>query len=260
MELEMAEIEDTQSKLIKWHDFFWENGYLVVKNVLSPLEIESYLQKAKSIPQQKGYHQNTRVRIFEYDYSFVQLLEKEPIISLMKMMLGENLHIITQMVHVMEKGTEVLRWHIDENYVPVPEKFRLEQVCSPIINGIHCHYYLVDVPIAMGPTQVVPKSHTSGRAPTNADGIPPVWQNNEAISLEVKAGDCVMYSNQLWHSGSPNTAGQKRYAIVNFYGRRFVAQRLYPFVNYKIPDEIFSQCTESQKQLLGAHPVGKIYG
>jgi len=64
----------------------------------------------------------------------------------------------------------------------------------------------------------------------------------------------------LWHTGSPNLTQEKRLSIVNFYARRFVAQRLYPFVNYQIPKEIFEQCTESQKQLLGAHPISKIYG
>lgn len=240
--------------------FFWEKGYLVINNVLSASEIEFYLEKIEKVPPTPGYHQNSRVRIFEQDYSFVQLLEKEPVISLMRLMLGNNLHIITQMIHVMEKGTEVLKWHIDENYLPIPSHYLEGKELPPIINTIHCHYYLVDVPIEMGPTLVVPHSHTSFRAPNESDGNPPTWKKNGPVPLIVKAGDCVLYSNQLWHCGSPNLTQKKRFSIVNFYARRFVAQRLYPFVNYQIPENIFIQCTESQKQLLGAHPIGKIYG
>lgn len=246
--------------LKKSEDFFWENGYLVIDNALTQAEIDFYLEKIKSVGPSPGYHRNSKVRIFEQDYSFVQLLEKEPIISLMRLMLGENLHVLTQMVHIMEQGTEVLRWHIDENYIPTPSRYLIGRDLPPIINAIHCHYYLVDVPIEMGPTMVIPGSHMSGRGPNEADGNPPQWKGNSPVSLTVKAGGCVMYSNQLWHTGSPNLTQEKRLSIVNFYGRRFVSQRLYPFVNYQIPPDIFEQCTESQKKLLGAHSISKIYG
>jgi ectoine hydroxylase-related dioxygenase (phytanoyl-CoA dioxygenase family) len=126
----------------------------------------------------------------------------------------------------------------------------------PTINVLNCHYYVVDVPMEMGPTAVVPRSHRAGRSPRPEDGNPPKFRGRGPVPLTCKAGDCVMYSNQTWHSGTPNQTDRKRLAVVPCYGRRFVAQRFWPFLNYNLHRDILDQCTPRQRQILGEHPRG----
>ena len=125
------------------------------------------------------------------------------------------------------------------------------------VNVINCHYYLVDVPMELGPTQVVPGSHRAGRQPMkDKDGEEPRWRGKGPVSLTCRAGDAVMYSNQTWHRGAPNSTGQTRLAVVAAYARRFVAQRFWPFLNYNLSRDILDQCTPRQRELLGEHSRG----
>ena len=208
------------------------------------------------MPPSVGYGSNSLVRLFERGMDFVHLLENQPILALMERMLGRNLHIIALQGHRMFKGNEVLQLHADEIYLQRPADVSDEVEYPPIINVINCHYYVVDVPEEMGPTQVVPGSHRACRGPKPEDGDPPAWQGNKPISLPVKAGDCVMYSNQMWHSGTPNRTDRTRLAVVPSYGRRFVQHRFWPFLNYHLSRDILDQCSPRQRQLLGEHDRG----
>jgi ectoine hydroxylase-related dioxygenase (phytanoyl-CoA dioxygenase family) len=216
-----------------------------------------------TMPDSVGYGTNSQVRLFEKGMDFVALLENEPILSLMERVLGKNLHIIALQGHRMYKGNEVLAWHADEVYVTRPPGERevteanAQAELPPTVNAINCHYYLVDVPEDGGPTRVVPGSHRAARQPVKTiDGDPPKWRGNAAVSLTCKAGDCVMYSNQTWHSGSPNISGRTRLSVVPCYARRFVAQRFWPFLNYNLSRDILDQCTPRQREILGEHQRG----
>ncbi|MBI4558590.1 MAG: phytanoyl-CoA dioxygenase family protein [Candidatus Hydrogenedentes bacterium] len=246
----------SDAQLAAWEAQLWEEGYLVLPGALPAPAVQHFAERFKHMPREMGYGTNSLVRLFEWGPDFVHLLENEPVITLMERILGKNLHIIALQGHRMFKGNEVLRWHSDEVYLErradVPDSIEY----PPIINVINCHYYLTDVPEELGPTQVVPGSHRACRQPRPEDGDPPHWRGKGPVSLTVKAGDCVMYSNQAWHRGSPNTTDQTRLAVVPAYARRFVAQRFWPFLNYHLSRDILDACTPRQRELLGEHGRG----
>ncbi|MBI2192134.1 MAG: phytanoyl-CoA dioxygenase family protein [Planctomycetes bacterium] len=242
--------------LTSWETTLWEQGYLVIPNALAPEAVEHFLNRIRSFPPSVGYGSNSLVRLFEHGMDFVHLLENEPVLSLMERVLGKNLHIIALQGHRMFKGNEVLRFHSDEIYLQRPSNVPDEVEYPPIINVINCHYYLVDVSEDMGPTQVVPGSHRACRQPKPEDGNPPRWRGRGPVPLTVKAGDCVMYSNQMWHAGSPNRTDRTRLSVVPAYSRRFIAHRFWPFLNYNLSRDILDQCTPRQRELLGEHPRG----
>ena len=82
------------------------------------------------------------------------------------------------------------------------------------------------------------------------------WRSQGPVSLTCNAGDCIMYSNQMWHRGAPNRTDRTRLSVVPSYARRFVAQRFWPFLNYSLSRDILDQCNPRQRELLGEHPRG----
>ncbi len=72
----------------------------------------------------------------------------------------------------------------------------------------------------------------------------------------------MMWHDQAWHRGAPISGPDPirpdRFRIVQqgAYGRRFIAQRFYPFVNYVMPPEILERANPRRKRLLGIHPRG----
>lgn len=245
-----------EAQLAAWEAQLTDTGYLVIENALPADAVEHFRRRLETMPPSVGYGSNSLVRLFERGMDFVHLLENQPIFALMERMFGRNMHIIALQGHRMFKGNEVLALHADEIYLQRPANVGDDVEYPPIINVINCHYYVVDVPMEMGPTQVVPGSHRACRNPRPSDGDPATWRGNKPVALPVKAGDCVMYSNQMWHSGTPNQTDRTRLAVVPSYARRFVQHRFWPFLNYNLSRDILDQCSPRQRELLGEHPRG----
>ncbi|MDA0837477.1 MAG: phytanoyl-CoA dioxygenase family protein [Planctomycetota bacterium] len=253
---EFCKAKPSEQQLSEWDSQLIKEGYLVIPDALPADAIEHFRKRLAGMEPSVGYGSNSMVRLFEKGMDFVCLLENEPVISLMEKILGQNLHIIALQGHRMFSGNEVLSFHSDEIYLQRPNDVSDDVEYPPIINVINCHYYLVDVPVEMGPTEVVPGSHRACRRPRPEDGNPPSWRGRGPMTLSVNAGACVMYSNQAWHRGAPVKKGGTRLSVVPTFGRRFVAQRFWPFLNYNLSRDILDQCTDRQRELLGAHPRG----
>lgn len=234
----------------------WEQGYVVIQNALSPEATEHFRKRLAEAEYSYGYETHSTVRMFERGMDFVALIENEPVYSLALRLFGPQMHLMAMQGHRMRAGTEVIGFHSDELYVERRPEDDDSVKYPAIISAINCHYYLVDVPDELGPTWVVPGSHDACRQPRGSDGSPPSWKGKAAVALPVKAGDCVIYSNQLWHSGSKNRTDRTRLSVVPTYSRRYVAQRFWPFLNYNLSRDILDQCTPRQRLLLGEHARG----
>lgn len=241
-------------QLSEWEAQLIDRGYLVIANALPPAAVDHFRERIAAMEPSVGYGSNSLVRLFEKGMDFVDLLLNEPIFTLMDRVFGERMHIIALQGHRMHAGNEVLGFHSDEIYLQRPAEVSDDVDYPPIINTINCHYYLVDVPQALGPTEVVPGSHRACRQPQVEDGDPPNWRGQSPVSLTCSAGDCVVYSNQMWHRGAPNQTDGTRLSVVPSYARRFVAQRFWPFLNYQLARDILDQCNPQQRELLGEHP------
>jgi ectoine hydroxylase-related dioxygenase (phytanoyl-CoA dioxygenase family) len=116
-------------------------------------------------------------------------------------------------------------------------------------------YYLTDVPMELGPTQIVPGSHRSGRLPPRS-GDELVWDGRGYVSLLARAGDCVVLNGQTWHRGATNRSGHHRIVLQVSYGRRYISQRFWPFVNFSLPEDVWASAPPRRRRLLGEHPHG----
>jgi ectoine hydroxylase-related dioxygenase (phytanoyl-CoA dioxygenase family) len=246
----------SEDQLDGWKSRLVDVGYIVIPNALPAPAVDHFRERIASFEPSIGYGSASLVRLFEKGKDFVDLLLNEPIFSLMERVFGDRMHIIALQGHRMVSGNEISRFHADEIYLQRPEDVGDDVDYPPIVNTINCHYYLVDVPMELGPTEVVPGSHRACRQPTPEDGDPPRWRGQSPVSLTCNAGDCILYSNQMWHRGATNQTDRARLSVVPGYARRFVAQRFWPFLNYNLTREILDECTPRQRELLGEHPRG----
>lgn len=64
--------------------------------------------------------------------------------------------------------------------------------------------------ITSGPTKFIKGSHVAGRRPENGENH---FEGMPAQSLNVKAGDCVMFRSDVWHRGSRNLSNSTRHIL-----------------------------------------------
>jgi len=66
----------------------------------------------------------------------------------------------------------------------------------------------------------------------------------------------VMFNNQVWHRGAPNTSDRVRYMTQVSYARRIIGHRYFPFMNYQMPEHCYAGASPRKKRLLGFLPTG----
>jgi hypothetical protein len=79
-------------------------------------------------------------------------------------------------------------------------------------------YFLDDVTADNGPPRLVPGSHRSGSIPPKNLADPRARHRDEEC-ITGPAGDVLVFSSHLWHSGTANTSGRPRRVITVTYRR-----------------------------------------
>ncbi len=238
-----------------WEETLWNDGCLVLRNALDAGSVDYLLQQLREAECVKPGEKRPSVPFLPLlDEAFIRLTTHEPVYSLARRILGSDMHLWLYAAHIMQQNATISRWHADDLYQLRPPHVPDDVPFPPVINVLNCHYYLVDVPIELGPTEVVPGSHTACRSwDPDKDGESPSWNGRAAMSFTVKAGDCVVYSNHCWHRGAPISSDGTRYSVVPYYARRFIQQRHKERDRGVIPEEILAQCTPEQRELFGYH-------
>lgn len=93
-----------------------------------------------------------------------------------------------------------------------------------------------------GCTVVVPRSHVGGEYATQD-----VFE--QAVPIESKAGDIVMWDSRLWHGTTANESDNTRWAIIATFCRWWMKQHWN--MPRKLPQEIYEQLSNSDKAILG---------
>ena len=93
-----------------------------------------------------------------------------------------------------------------------------------------------------GCTVVVPKSHLSGQYTTQE-------AFSEAVPVESEVGDVVIWDSRLWHGTRENRTEGTRWSIIATVCRWWLKQHWN--IPQNLPQEIYSQTTDSQKAVLG---------
>lgn len=245
-------------------DRFHRDGYVLIPGVLSPEEVEAFKQRidrAFADPRMTETHNQyspfIMTRLFELDVMFRDNLVREPIIGLMEALLGADCHAVAQNFVRNRPGEAIDSFHADDRvWFPLPEEIprfdaRVRMPCLLV----NVHHALTDVSSdEYGPLQVVPGSHYSGRQPN--DPRKPTFEGRGHVSVHARAGDVYLQHPQVWHRGAPNTSDRTRYILGAAYGQRFISQRFYPFLNYRVPDHVLQGASDRLLRVLGKHAKG----
>ena len=248
---------------------FYQNGVTIVRNVLSREECKRIVARVDEIFAEPYFMQMRNVkgsrqdgkdpivvhRLFECDLMFRDLLVREPIISIAETVLGEHCHCIAQGCILNRKDLGINRFHIDDGveFPITPEMDRHDPRLRMPVLRMSVQIALSDQDeVKYGPSQFVPGSHYSGRQPDDPEH--PTFDGKEPVSLLMKAGDLYLLNGQTWHRGAPNQTDRVRYLFHQVYGQRFVAQRFWPYLNYRMPDYVLEGADERLLRVLGKHP------
>jgi ectoine hydroxylase-related dioxygenase (phytanoyl-CoA dioxygenase family) len=203
------------------------------------------------------YDDIVMARMFELDESFQRLLTAEPFISLAEEVLGANCHLVAQNCVRNPPGRAIDVFHADEEvFCTLPSELpRFDARMRMPVFVFTFQILLSDVPtVEHGPTQFVPGSHYAGRQPD--DLRDPSFEGRRSVSMLGRAGDVYLHNGQCWHRGAPNTSDRTRYLLQIAYGRRWVANRFHPFIDYRLPDHVRARADERCLRVLGKHPKG----
>jgi len=248
----------TSEQLSEWLADFERDGFVVARGVLAPDEIEAMRAQVVGAfdgPDPAGSDSTIiRHQMFRKGAIFEELIDRSPVIDFVEAVLGNNCHLISENAIYTRPGQGIDSWHIDEAvHFPRPADVPLDPRIDVPCFVVQALYYLVDVDEAIGPTQFVPGSQRSGRKPDPEL----VYEGRGVHSVIASAGDCLLQNGQVWHRGATNST-QDRARVVQqvSYGRRFISQRFYPFVNYHMPEDILERAPHRRKRLLGVHGRG----
>jgi ectoine hydroxylase-related dioxygenase (phytanoyl-CoA dioxygenase family) len=243
-------------------------GYLVIPDVLSKDEISTLrrgVERAFAVSSDEsklyGMDDIWRPKMFEYGPEFEALVDHPAVAELVDKVLGDDCHLIANSALRTGPGKGISFWHADEAVrYPRPIDVELDPriPLPPVI--LNLNYYLCDVDLELGPTEFVPGSHRSGRQPLaqdkDAEGNPS-YKGRGVFSAVGKAGTAVIWNDQTWHHGATNKSKDRfRWVQQVPYARRWIAQRFYPFINYRLPEGILDRATPRRKRLFGVHKLG----
>ncbi|SDX07166.1 phytanoyl-CoA dioxygenase family protein [Paenibacillus sp. CF384] len=242
-------------------DEFNRQGFTVFRGAISEAwadELHAGLLQYLKEPHLPGQGDGFRTRMFERGEAYIRLIENEPIVDFAEALLGEKCHMFCMNAFTTKKGKGFDTWHVDEElFFPLPEGTELDERIQMPTYLITCIYYLVDVAPDMGPTQLIPTSHRSGQHPP-ANQDPPIYKGLEPVTINARKGDCLIFSGQTWHRGSTNQSDTDRAVQQMMYGKRWISQRFWPFINYVMPQDVidYAEGNPRLRRLLGFHQHG----
>lgn len=245
------------AQIQEWVEQFHRDGCLFLKNVLPPALVTELRQDLDRMLAEDdrnappGTAPNVfHPRAFEKSAANLSLFELEPIVSLAEALIAPNCHVIHNNSFRTHRGCALCPWHQDDppHYLVThgqpPTNVRL-----PVL-FFTANYYLTDVTeIAHGGTEVIPGSHLYGR-PCPPDLTGTGLESKIQYNLG-EAGSVVLFNNQVWHRGGPNTSDRVRSITQITYARRIIGHKYFPFMNYQMPEHIYRDADPRRKRLLG---------
>lgn len=253
-----------------WVERFDRDGYLFLPDVLPPAttaelraDLDAALAEAAESAASETYNVGLAVRMFERSRANLRLFDLEPIVSFAELLIGrdeprngaEAVHVVHNNSFVTRPGGGITTWHQDDppHYL-VTDGDPPTNVRLPVLL-FTANYYLTDVEERRyGGTEVLPGSHLFGApCPPSLEGTE--WEDRVDPNVG-RAGSVVMFNNQVWHRGGPNRSDRTRYIAQVTYARRVVGHKYYPFMNYRMPEHVYTDADPRLRRLLGFLPTG----
>ncbi|MEM7576392.1 MAG: phytanoyl-CoA dioxygenase family protein [Planctomycetota bacterium] len=219
-------------------DFFEDQGFLILEDALSHHETEALNGDALNICRggygtyagwagphdgQSDLNVLKQYLCIHFPHKFSPLmrdtLAHPALVETLTRLIGPDVKCMQSMLFIKAAGKPGQAWHQDEDYIPTRDR----SLCGAWIA-------LDDATIENGCLWVIPGSHKPGvlwpqGLQQNPDfdcaeesvGFP--YTDDDAVSVEVKAGSIVFFNGYLLHRSLPNRApeGTCRRVLVNHY-------------------------------------------
>lgn len=198
--------------------FYAENGYVIVRNLISAEEAASLRAEAHALADRLGNPDATwasvrtgKARITHchnvqfHSAAFTRFLTDPRFTGVAQAIIGPDvqLHHTKMFVKPPENGAP-FPMHQDYPYFP-------HEKDSMIAAILH----LDDAPTEKGCLCVVPRSHTGGPLPAVGDDRHVEgYKVEDALALPAKAGDAIFFSYLLIHGSGPNRSDEPRTTLL----------------------------------------------
>jgi len=254
-----------QSQMEEVLTAFHRDGYALIPGVLADSEVSRmievtdrcfadpvlagtrYTSTGKSGPE--GFVlRNT----LELDSVFVDMLVREPILSLAEAIVGADCKFCGQNVIRNPKGQAISMWHVDDRVeFPLPEAVpRHDPKIQMPVQWFTIQMALTDVETeSHGPTQFVPGSQYSGRGPNDQES--PSFEGKGPVSMFCRAGDIYLQNNQCWHRGAPVTSDRTRYVFQSQYAAQWAYRRFGEYNRVPLAPFVMEKAGPRMRQVLG---------
>lgn len=188
--------------------------------------------------------------VFNREAGWLAYLDLPPVIALMEAALGGDCHLIGQTAWRCHPGFIGAELHADYLTMELPEEWLADTAFELPMQICTAHFYLDNIDTTLAPTCVIAGSHRAGRKPLPGESR---WQDCPLTPVLCRAGDVLIFRSELWHSGSRNSSTRTRYLLQNHYGRRMIAQKFSPYLEFRFDPQILAAATPRQRRLLGDH-------
>ena len=236
-------------------DFFDQNGYLIVRNVLDDESIAKLIEAGDGLinsnltekRQQLGELYDGFRNVITLDDAFVSLIDHPKILPVVVRLLGANLHIMTSHLIYKHPDPEELPnshrhpgWHRD--YLRATRDLGNAAIPRLLVK---CAYYLTDLTSPnRGATLIAPSSnHLIGR-PDIPEGSPDPLN---VLEPSLTPGDCLIFENRTYHAGGLHRGTDIRKAVMVGFGYRWVV----PMDYVTQSGDFLAKLTPLQRYLLG---------
>jgi hypothetical protein len=139
---------------------------------------------------------------------FRPCLEHPYVMSAVAQMLDGDVNLLGFRGRDPRPGSGQQGFHVDSSTPVPPDRQTM----------VNVFWLLDDMDEANGATRVVPGSHRLARIPNKSLSQPDA-RHPEAIQIPARAGDAIVFSAHLWHSGMRNRSGAPRRIAMAMFGR-----------------------------------------
>ncbi len=218
-------------------DFFHQNGYLVVEDVLSQEELEALRQETTHIcrgergpvtglPAFTSAETDTEVirktlcihfphKISDAMY---ETLGHPRIVQVLTHLIGPNVKCMQSMLFIKSAGQPGQAWHQDEAFIPTRDR-SLVAAWMALEDATPANGCLWVIPGSHRPGIIYPtREHDDERYDCAVEAFAFPYTDDDGVVVPVKAGSVVFFNGYLLHRSLPNRAPDGfRRALVNHY-------------------------------------------
>lgn len=134
--------------------------------------------------------------------------------------------------YVARSSVDPLSLHID-SFIPYT---------GDAVISMQCLIVLENMTAENGASVIIPGSHQSGEYVERT-------ALKDAIPVEARAGDVVLWDSRIWHGAGANRSGRTRWTATATFTRWWIKQA-FEFTR-SLPQEIYERLTPKQKSILG---------